>query len=43
MNVGLREGVFRLGMCFDIIADFVAAYPVNYVLVKRGVRYHHLQ
>ena len=41
MSAGLGEGIFWLGMCFALIAGFVAAYPVNYVLVKRGVRHCH--
>ena len=41
MSAGLGEGIFWLGMCFALIAGFVAAYPVNYVLVKRGVRQYH--
>ena len=41
MSAGLGEGIFWLGMCFALIAGFAAAYPVNYVLVKRGVRHCH--
>ena len=41
MSAGLGEGIFWLGMCFALIAGFVAAYPVNYVLVKRDVRHSH--
>ena len=29
------------GLSIALIAGFVAAYPVNYVLVKRGVRHCH--
>ena len=41
MNAGLGEGIFWVGICFALIAGFVAAYPVNYVLVKRGVRHYY--
>ena len=41
MNAGLSDGIFWIGMVLALMAGFVAAYPVNYVLVKRGVRHCH--
>ena len=41
MSAGLSDGIFWIGMVLALMAGFVAAYPVNYVLVKRGVRHCH--
>jgi hypothetical protein len=35
------EGIFWLGMLLALIAGFAAAFPVNLLLVKRGVRHQH--
>jgi hypothetical protein len=35
------EGIFWLGMLLALIAGFAAAFPVNLLLVKRGVRHKH--
>ena len=41
MTAGLSEPIFWLGMFMALIAGFAAAYPVNYLMVRRGVRHHH--
>ena len=41
MAAGLSSPVFWLGMLLALTAGFAAAYPVNYVLVGRGIRHHH--
>ena len=41
MAAGLTSGIFWLGMGLALLAGFIAAFPVNYILVRRGVRHHH--
>ncbi len=41
LNAGLTEGLFWAGMGASLIAGFAAALPVNYYMIKRGVRHHH--
>jgi len=41
MNAHLNESIFWLGMFAALIAGFIAALPVNYILVKRGIRHQH--
>ncbi len=41
MQAGLSSPVFWLGMLLALAAGFAAAYPVNYVLVGRGIRHEH--
>lgn len=41
MNAHLNEGIFWLGMSAALAVGFIAALPVNYILVKRGVRHQH--
>ena len=41
MAAGLTSGIFWLGMGLALVAGFIAAFPVNYILVRRGVRHHH--
>ena len=41
MTAGLSSPIFWLGMLLSLTGGFVAAFPVNYILVKRGVRHHH--
>ncbi len=41
MEAGLGAPLFWLGMLFALTAGFLAAFPVNYVLVGRGIRHHH--
>ncbi len=41
MSAGLTDGIFWLGMLLALVAGFVAAFPVNYILVRRGIRHQH--
>ncbi len=41
MQAGLDDGIFWLGMLFALTMGFVAAFPVNIWLIKRGVRHQH--
>ena len=41
MDAGLTDGIFWLGMLLGLIAGFIAAFPVNYIFIKRGYRHQH--
>ncbi len=41
MDAHLTEPLFWSGMIAALAAGFVAALPVNYVFVKRGIRHQH--
>jgi len=41
MDAHLSDWVFWKGMLFGLIAGFIAAFPVNYVFVKKGIRHQH--
>jgi hypothetical protein len=41
MEARLTDGIFWAGMLAGLIVGFVAALPVNYVMIKRGVRHQH--
>lgn len=41
MEATITEPVFWLGMLLGLTAGFVAAFPVNLLLIKRGVRHQH--
>ena len=41
MNARLNVSIFWIGMFAALIAGFITALPVNYMLVKRGVRHQH--
>ena len=41
MEAGLTAPLFWLGMLAGLAAGFVAALPVNYFMIKRGVRHQH--
>lgn len=41
MGASLTDGIFWLGMLAALVAGFVAAFPVNVVLVSRGIRHQH--
>ena len=41
MDAHLSDWVFWKGMLFGLIAGFVAAFPVNYIFVKKGIRHQH--
>ena len=41
MQAGLSSWVFWGGMLLALTAGFIAAYPVNYYLIGKGVRHQH--
>jgi len=41
MDAGLSSWVFWLGMGLALAAGYVAAFPVNYILVGKGIRHIH--
>ena len=41
MDAGLSSWLFWVGMLLALIAGFIAAFPVNYVLVGKGIRHVH--
>lgn len=41
MQAGLFSWVFWGGMLLALAAGFIAAYPVNYYLIGKGVRHQH--
>jgi len=41
MEAGLTDGIFWMGMAAALVVGFFAALPVNYFMIKRGVRHMH--
>jgi len=41
MTAGLSDRIFWIGMVASLVVGFIAAFPVNYVMIKRGVRHIH--
>jgi F0F1-type ATP synthase assembly protein I len=41
MEAGLSEPIFWYGMIASLAVGFIAALPVNYVMIKKGVRHQH--
>ena len=41
MDAGLSSGLFWLGMGLSLAAGYTAAFPVNYILVGKGIRHVH--
>jgi hypothetical protein len=41
MEAGLGSWLFWFGMGLSLVAGYVAAFPVNYVLVGKGIRHVH--
>jgi len=41
MSAGLFDALFWIGMLLALGAGFIAAFPINYYLVRRGVRHQH--
>ena len=40
-RMGLIHIQYWIGLIIALTAGFVVAFPVNYLLVKKGVRHHH--
>lgn len=40
-RVGLIHLTYWLGLGLALISGFVVAFPVNLILVNRGIRHHH--
>ena len=41
MEAGLSSWLFWVGMCLALLAGFIAAFPVNFILAGRGIRHAH--
>ena len=41
MEATLSDSIFWLGMVAALIVGFIAALPVNYFMIKQGVRHQH--
>ena len=41
MDAHLSDWLFWKGMLLGLIAGFIAAFPVNYIFVKKGIRHQH--
>ncbi len=41
MEAGLTDGLFWFGMGIALLAGFVAALPVNIIMIGRGIRHVH--
>lgn len=41
MDSHLTDPIFWIGMMLGLIAGFIAAFPVNYILISRGIRHQH--
>lgn len=40
-KLGLAHVQYWIGLAIALFAGFLAAYPVNLFLVKKGIRHHH--
>ena len=41
MDAHLSDWIFWKGMLLGLIAGFIAAFPVNFIFVKKGIRHQH--
>jgi hypothetical protein len=41
MDSHLSDWLFWKGMLLGLIAGFIAAFPINYIFVKKGIRHQH--
>jgi putative flippase GtrA len=41
MHATITDSIFWIGMLLALIAGFIAAYPINYFMIKRGYRHNH--
>jgi len=43
MQAHLHDPIFWLGMLLALIAGFLAAFPVNYYMIKSGIKHQHIR
>jgi len=41
MTAQLSDLLFWEGMIASLVIGFVAAFPVNYIMIKKGIRHQH--
>ncbi len=41
MEAGLTDVIFWYGMLAALVVGFVAAFPVNFIMLKKGIRHFH--
>ena len=41
MHATLADSIFWLGMLLALAAGFIAAYPINYIMIRKGHRHVH--
>ena len=41
MDAHLNDWVFWKGMLLGLVAGFIAAFPINYIFAKKGIRHQH--
>lgn len=41
MSAHLTDSIFWIGMVTALAVGFIAAFPVNYFFIKRGIRHQH--
>ncbi len=41
MDAGLSSWIFWLGMLLALAAGYAAAFPVNYIMIGKGIRHAH--
>jgi len=41
MSAHLSEGIFWVGMLAALLVGFIAALPVNYIMISRGLNHRH--
>lgn len=41
MQAQIHDAIFWVGMIVSLVVGFIAAFPVNYFMLKKGIRHHH--
>jgi hypothetical protein len=41
MMAGLSDSIFWMGMFVSLVVGFAAAFPVNLIMIRRGIRHVH--
>ncbi len=41
MDAGLSSWIFWFGMLLALAAGYAAAFPVNYIMIGKGIRHAH--